>query len=107
MLMQHPDDLVRMGNEIGRKFQGDEPIHASPVDFRQIHQPARQHLFRNTLGHCRIKRNRDDRCFVAFSHERRSQSFGMRFRTPGNERNLDRRDDDSHGLEGPGLFLGR
>src|ERR1035438_9243075 len=49
MLMQQPDDLVGMGNQVGGKFQRDHSIDPHPASLGQIQQPASQHMARNAV----------------------------------------------------------
>jgi hypothetical protein len=97
MLVEKPDDFVRMRNEIGRKFESDQPIHRHSVDLIQIQKTAGEHLTGNAFRDRVVEWHRDDFRIMAFGHETFLQFHGMQFRAAQNKRSLHRRDGYSHG----------
>ena len=62
MLMQQPDNLIRMGDQVGGELQPNDAIDARAAAFGQIQQPASQDLARNAIRGAVPKRDREQLC---------------------------------------------
>ena len=97
MLVQDPQNLVRMRNQVRGKLQADEPIHRRARSFRNVEQPAGEHVIENLFGRIPLERDCDDLRFVSKPAQRVAQSFGVDLGAAANERDLRGRDQDPHG----------
>src|SRR6185503_2493981 len=59
-LVQNPSDLVRVSNEVSRKFQAYKQVHRRPCHFTQIQQATSQHVIQNLLRWIPLEGNSDN-----------------------------------------------
>src|SRR4029079_14221156 len=97
MLVQNPEHLVRVWNQVSRKAQTDEPVDTRARYFGNIDQTARQNVIENLFGWIPLEGNRENFRFVSRVAEGIAQAFGVNLCAPANEGNLDRGNEDSHG----------
>ena len=96
--MHEPEHLVLVGDKVGWKFQRDDLVHRIAIELVQIQEPASQHLIHDALGRVGLERDGDNVSLMAMLAQRITQGSSQHLGSALNERNLNGRDDYSHGL---------
>ena len=65
MLVQNPEHLVWVRNQVGGKAQTDKPVDARARNFGNVEQAAGQNVIENLFGRVPLERNREDLRFVS------------------------------------------
>src|SRR5258708_5126626 len=96
VLMQDPEDLVGMMDQIGRELQADKKVYGSAGHFGQVQEAAGKHVVKDLFGRIPFEWNGDDLSLVALGNEGVPETFGMRFRPAADEWDLGCQDQNSH-----------
>src|SRR5687767_1458934 len=85
MLVQNPEHLVWVRNQVSGEAQTDEPIDTRARDFGNVEQPARQKVIENPFRRVPLEGDRKDLGLVPCFVQSVAQTLRMYFCTAANK----------------------
>ena len=98
MLVQNPQNLVGMGDQVSRELQPDQEVHFGAGAFGEIQQAAGQHVIEDLFGRIPLEGNFHHLGLMPGGFQSGPQPFRQHLRPAPDEWDLDGRDENPHRL---------
>jgi hypothetical protein len=97
-LMDEPDDLARVADDVGRKLRRDHQVNAATVDLLEVEQSPQKGVSQDLCAGVPLERNAHERDLVVALPQLLREPLGENLSAAVDERHLRETHRDSHAL---------